>query len=131
MESRANLRGMPVAQSKRGAGISVLVNTQWAQSMPRDIWLARIQGLMTKFHESKRIVYALNYDPNGDLLDCSLEYITEDKFDPYLSDEATAFVREVDRRVVAKTVKKGRVGRNDACPCGSGRKFKHCCGKSQ
>jgi hypothetical protein len=20
-----------------------------------------------------------------------------------------------------------RVGRNDACPCGSGRKFKHCC----
>ncbi len=23
-----------------------------------------------------------------------------------------------------------RVGRNDACPCGSGKKFKHCCGKS-
>ncbi len=21
----------------------------------------------------------------------------------------------------------GAVGRNDACPCGSGRKFKHCC----
>jgi len=24
----------------------------------------------------------------------------------------------------------GRVGRNDPCACGSGRKFKHCCGKS-
>lgn len=23
-----------------------------------------------------------------------------------------------------------RVGRNDLCPCGSGKKFKHCCGKS-
>jgi len=22
-----------------------------------------------------------------------------------------------------------KVGRNDACPCGSGRKFKQCCGK--
>jgi uncharacterized protein len=22
-----------------------------------------------------------------------------------------------------------RVGRNDPCPCGSGRKYKHCCGK--
>ena len=22
-----------------------------------------------------------------------------------------------------------KVGRNDPCPCGSGRKFKHCCGK--
>ncbi|MEI8078143.1 MAG: SEC-C metal-binding domain-containing protein, partial [bacterium] len=27
------------------------------------------------------------------------------------------------RREVAK------VGRNDACPCGSGKKFKQCCGK--
>lgn len=24
-----------------------------------------------------------------------------------------------------------RVGRNEPCPCGSGRKHKHCCGKSQ
>jgi preprotein translocase subunit SecA len=23
-----------------------------------------------------------------------------------------------------------RVGRNDPCPCGSGRKFKNCCGKA-
>jgi hypothetical protein len=25
--------------------------------------------------------------------------------------------------------KKNKVGRNDPCPCGSGRKYKHCCGK--
>ncbi len=23
-----------------------------------------------------------------------------------------------------------RVGRNDPCPCGSGKKYKHCCGKA-
>ncbi len=23
-----------------------------------------------------------------------------------------------------------KVGRNDPCPCGSGKKYKHCCGKS-
>ena len=28
-----------------------------------------------------------------------------------------------------RTVKKEKVGRNDLCPCGSGRKFKQCCGK--
>ncbi|MFP4491707.1 MAG: SEC-C metal-binding domain-containing protein, partial [Spirochaetaceae bacterium] len=22
-----------------------------------------------------------------------------------------------------------KVGRNDPCPCGSGKKYKHCCGK--
>ena len=26
-------------------------------------------------------------------------------------------------------VKKNKVGRNDPCPCGSGKKYKHCCGK--
>jgi len=30
----------------------------------------------------------------------------------------------------AKPVRTGpKVGRNDPCPCGSGKKFKHCCGK--
>jgi preprotein translocase subunit SecA len=24
-----------------------------------------------------------------------------------------------------------KVGRNDPCPCGSGRKYKHCCGREQ
>ena len=24
----------------------------------------------------------------------------------------------------------GKVGRNDPCPCGSGKKYKHCCGRS-
>ena len=29
-----------------------------------------------------------------------------------------------------KPVTKGaKVGRNDACPCGSGKKYKHCCGR--
>ncbi|MCX7829146.1 MAG: SEC-C metal-binding domain-containing protein [Thermanaerothrix sp.] len=23
------------------------------------------------------------------------------------------------------------MGRNDPCPCGSGRKYKHCCGKGE
>jgi len=26
--------------------------------------------------------------------------------------------------------KKKKIGRNDPCPCGSGLKFKHCCGKN-
>jgi len=28
-------------------------------------------------------------------------------------------------------VKKQTVGRNDPCPCGSGKKYKNCCGKEQ
>jgi len=33
---------------------------------------------------------------------------------------------------IPKTVKREepKVGRNDPCPCGSGKKFKQCCGKA-
>ena len=35
----------------------------------------------------------------------------------------------VDGKEVKMTVKKGqKVGRNDPCPCGSGKKYKKCCG---
>lgn len=36
-----------------------------------------------------------------------------------------AEIREADRQVPARSTK---VGRNEPCPCGSGRKFKKCCG---
>jgi SEC-C motif-containing protein len=37
-----------------------------------------------------------------------------------------------DGSIVPHTVIRSapKVGRNDPCPCGSGRKYKHCCGKS-
>ncbi|HZM02546.1 MAG TPA: SEC-C metal-binding domain-containing protein, partial [Candidatus Saccharimonadales bacterium] len=41
--------------------------------------------------------------------------------------EATDFVAKAK----AKPVRAGpKVGRNDPCPCGSGKKYKHCCGKN-
>lgn len=34
-------------------------------------------------------------------------------------------------QLVADTVKHKKVGRNDPCPCGSGKKYKNCHGKNQ
>jgi SEC-C motif-containing protein len=33
--------------------------------------------------------------------------------------------------IIPKTIVRAgpKTGRNDPCPCGSGRKFKHCCGR--
>ena len=39
---------------------------------------------------------------------------------------ATSGDGTVENKPVRKKVK---VGRNDPCPCGSGKKYKHCCGK--
>ncbi len=37
--------------------------------------------------------------------------------------------KPVPAPVVVKNVNLGKVGRNDPCPCGSGKKYKNCCGK--
>jgi len=51
--------------------------------------------------------------------------------------ESAKFVKEdgiwlyAEGHVVPKTVVRSgpKVGRNESCPCGSGKKYKHCCGK--
>lgn len=34
-----------------------------------------------------------------------------------------------EEKLSGTIVKEKKVGRNDPCPCGSGKKYKHCCGK--
>lgn len=50
----------------------------------------------------------------------------------YLSEKAEEYVDELERELELsrlKPVKSEKVGRNDPCPCGSGKKYKKCCGK--
>lgn len=42
-------------------------------------------------------------------------------------DSAKPYVKEMVVDPTTKQLRLGRVGRNEPCPCGSGRKFKACC----
>lgn len=44
----------------------------------------------------------------------------------YSIDELMAIKKENN---IEKTAKRDKVGRNEPCPCGSGKKYKKCCGK--
>jgi len=45
-----------------------------------------------------------------------------------LSDEEQAqYLEEMKRHPTPREQKRGKVGRNSACPCGTGKKFKRCC----
>ena len=37
----------------------------------------------------------------------------------------------INRKLTGKDNKKTKIGRNNPCPCGSGKKYKHCCGKNK
>ena len=38
------------------------------------------------------------------------------------------FVSQAKKAEARKKITQGKVGRNDPCPCGSGKKYKNCCG---
>ena len=46
-----------------------------------------------------------------------------------MASDRFVFGRYTDAGPVFTPTSDRKVGRNDPCPCGSGKKFKHCCGK--
>lgn len=129
--ARSSTRNCSSEISDIGVGLGLLIRTQWASPVPREVWQMRTQAMMKKFNESKRNILVLDYDPTGAVIDAAIETITPADFDASLDVEAEAFTREIDRRVVEKAKRMGKIGRNDKCPCGSGLKYKNCCGRER
>lgn len=60
--------------------------------------------------------------------DAQYLYTLEQWNDVLDEEKMTSIVKDYKR---SKTVvKEKKVGRNDPCPCGSGKKYKHCCGRN-
>ncbi len=65
------------------------------------------------------------------MVGCNAEWLyTLEEWDALLSEERRKelFRQEKSSKTVVKPPK---VGRNDPCPCGSGKKFKFCCGANK
>jgi preprotein translocase subunit SecA len=51
------------------------------------------------------------------------------QWDAILTNEKRSEIRK-QQKLSKTVVKPPKVGRNEPCPCGSGKKYKHCCGKN-
>lgn len=64
------------------------------------------------------------------MLDAKADYLYElPQWDGIFSDEKRKEIQK-SWRSSKTTVNENKVGRNDPCPCGSGKKYKKCCGKN-
>jgi hypothetical protein len=64
------------------------------------------------------------------MLIAEAEYLhTLPQWDDVLSDVKRAAITKVYKKTKI-VVNNNKTGRNDPCPCGSGKKYKHCCGKN-
>lgn len=74
----------------------------------------------------------LGYDQEllyKNMVEAKAEWLyTLEEWNPLITEERRAELYKEQKK--SHTVVKGaKVGRNDKCPCGSGKKYKHCCGK--
>ena len=57
-----------------------------------------------------------------------MDYNEHDPVNTALSEAAENFIPPSDEISHSATVRTEHVGRNEPCPCGSGKKYKKCCG---
>jgi pRiA4b ORF-3-like protein/SEC-C motif-containing protein len=115
--------------------------TQNLQSMPSDVWVEikaaeayASLGELTRAEASFRS--ALERSEEDDERDSALEGLLSLLSDQGRPEEAEAVLRAEQARVAltqsytAEGLRRlaPKVGRNDPCPCGSGKKYKKCCG---
>ncbi|WP_342488863.1 SEC-C metal-binding domain-containing protein [Cytobacillus sp. FSL W7-1323] len=101
--------------------------TKFEQSEARDYVLAT----MLKPDEENRLALYLNYNRQSKLVNVEFEYLSKDDIPP---ERASEFIELADKyaetRLLSYKKQYGvkKIGRNDTCPCGSGKKYKRCCG---
>jgi superfamily I DNA/RNA helicase len=110
------------------------------QVLPRKQIVAegrKLDAADTPIDEQKRILLLLAHHPSQEALDAIRRY-SRLKLSPEMrawtglaQSECEQFIEEkrTDRPVDSITFGISKISRNDPCPCGSGKKFKNCCGR--
>lgn len=87
------------------------------------------RAIMVMHDETERVLLALSYDDAGALLDAEWHFLRRADISvfelPALQARGEALREARLQKAIATN---GRIGRNEQCPCGSGKKFKKCCG---
>ncbi|AND86219.1 hypothetical protein GTH52_12515 [Clostridium tyrobutyricum] len=86
---------------------------------------------LEKLEEDSNITIKINFEKlYFNMLDAKADYLYKlSQWDSIFSSEKRKAIHK--QWVSSKTiVNKNKTGRNDPCPCGSGKKYKNCCGKN-
>ena len=125
--ARTRELGRPQPLSTFGGWRATIVG--WAsEEVPRDPELARQHAstVMVAHQEGDRLVLELTFDRGTQLSEVHHAFLGNDDIDDSARRALAAEATELKDRWVRRALRNGKVGRNDPCPCGSGRKYKRC-----
>ena len=79
--------------------------------------------------EKNRQAYILDFDESGILTDISFKLYDMNNCPSNLLPHISKKSNELIQSRINSRLKDGKIGRNEMCPCSSGKKYKRCCGK--
>ena len=83
---------------------------------------------MTVAGEDGRLLLELIYDKNNTLVDVRPAFITLEGLSPDKLQNIRVEAETLRKSRINKAIRlRGKIGRNELCPCGSGKKYKNCC----
>jgi preprotein translocase subunit SecA len=102
----------------------------WSPAAPRRYGLARdhTRAVVMANGEASRRLIELEYSEDGKLTGAHLEHVRLAHLSAAELERVKAASIALKGKRLRQAEAKGKVGRNDPCPCGSGRKYKRCHG---
>jgi hypothetical protein len=119
----------PKPMSSHG-GVNLTVYCWTPHSLPRnsELDLAHARTVLLIHGDSERLMLELVFDGNGLLREVDWQWISKAGIPAHLLSQLETEVEKLRQKRVANTkAEQGKIGRNEPCPCGSGRKYKKCC----
>lgn len=125
------VRGRCLPSSSHG-NVRLTIFVSKAGTVPRSHAdsLDHTRVVMICADEPDRVLLELSYDSGGTLI--ALDWSVVNLVELPASELARlqhAGERLKEKRIIKSIQSDGKIGRNESCPCGSGKKFKRCCMK--
>ena len=81
-------------------------------------------------NENTRMMLIIEFDKENKLINIEFSFLSKKEIPETYKANLEQKIRIKATQSVQRTLEeKGKIGRNDPCPCGSGKKYKKCCGK--
>lgn len=103
----------------------------WSPDAPRNAEgaIEHTRVVMLADNKTDRRLVEFEYDKDGKLFGAHLRHVTYVGMSEAEIERLRAKSVELQRGRIASAQAKGKIGRNDQCPCGSGKKWKKCHGQ--
>ncbi len=119
----------PMPMSTHGnVNVTVYCWTPFSLQYRNDRALAYARTVLLVNGEAERLMLDLDFDEHGSLREVSWQWIIREEIPAHLLPQLEVQAETLrQKRVAAAIAEQGRIGRNDPCPCGRGKKYKNCC----